>query len=135
MYNVLAHICYATTLLIHCSVVIQTTNIYQCVLVSVGVCSFTFFHYADSMIEWTTGDETGMNDLGGCETEIGYDAGDDVNYHSIYLSGTPEVINISRMSNVNRSGVWAFRLDLEKDQEEESIMPDQVNEFKVPDYE
>ena len=84
-------------------------------LVSDGVRSFTFFHYADGMIEWTTGDETGMNGLGGREAEIGYDAGDGVNYHSIYLSGTPEIINITSTSNVNRSGVWAFRLDLEEE--------------------
>ena len=88
------------------------TNTYQCVLVSDGVRSFTFFHYADGMMEWTTGDVSGgMNGLGGREAEIGYDAGDGVNYHSIYLSGTPQVINISSTSNVNRNGVWAFRID------------------------
>ena len=52
--------------------------------------------------------------LGGHEAEIGYDAGDNVNHHSIYLSGTPEIINISSTSNVNRSGVSAFRLDLQE---------------------
>ena len=68
------------------------------------------------MIEWTTGDLSGgMDGLGGREAEIGYDAGDGVNYHSIYLSGTPEIINIASTSNVNRSGVWVFRLDLEED--------------------
>ena len=104
-------------------------------LVSDGVKSFTFFHYADGMIEWTTGDVTGMNGLGGREAQIGYDAGDGVNYHSIYLSGTPEIINISSTSNVNRSGVWAFRLDLEKDQEEEPEVTDQEEEPTIPDQE
>ena len=65
------------------------------------------------MIEWTTGDETGFNGLGGREAEIGYDAGDGVNYHSIFLSGTPEVLNIASTSNVGIGGVWAFRLDQE----------------------
>ena len=58
------------------------------------------------MMEWTTGDVSGMNGLGGREAEIGYDAGDGVNYQSIYLSGTPDVINITITSNVNIRGVW-----------------------------
>ena len=70
------------------------------------------------MVEWTTGDSTGgMNGLGGREAEIGYDAGDGVNYHSIYLSGTPEIINIASTSNVNRNGLWAFRLDMGEDKD------------------
>ena len=87
-------------------------------LVSDGVRSFTFFHYADGMIEWITGDLTGSNGLGGREAEIGYDAGDGVNYHSIYLSGTPGVLNIASTSNVGIGGVWAFRLD----QEDEAVV-------------
>ena len=55
------------------------------------------------MIEWTTGDITGRNGLGGREAEIRYDAGDDVNYQRVYLSSPPEIINISCISNVNRS--------------------------------
>ena len=81
----LVHLCYATTS-IHCSVVIQTTNTYLCVLVSDGVRSFTFFHYADGMIEWTAGYLSGgMNGLGGSEAEIIYDAGDGVHRHSLYM--------------------------------------------------
>ena len=104
-------------------------------LVSDGGRSFTFFlHYADGMMEWTTGDSTGgMNGLGGREAEDRYDAGDGINYHSIYLSGTPEVINICSTSNVNRSGVWAFRLDQEKDQEKEPVVTDQDEELTIPD--
>ena len=67
------------------------------------------------MIEWTTGDDTGMNGLGGREAQVGYDAGDGVNYHSIFVSGTPEVINITSTSNVGTGGVWAFRLDREEE--------------------
>ena len=48
-----------------------------------------------------------MNSLGRHEAEIGYDAGDGVNYCSIYLSGTPEIINVAS-TNVNKSGVWAL---------------------------
>ena len=63
------------------------------------------------MMEWTTGDFSGgVNGLGGREAEIGYDAGDGVNYYSILFSGTPEVINIASTSNVGIGGVWAFRL-------------------------
>ena len=54
------------------------------------------------------------NGLRGSEAEIGYDAGDSVNYHGIYLSGTPDVINITSTSNVNRSGVRDFRFYLEE---------------------
>ena len=64
------------------------------------------------MIEWTTGDDTGMNGLGGREAQVGYDAGDGVNYHSIFVSGTPEVINIA---STGTGGVWAFRLDREEE--------------------
>ena len=48
-----------------------------------------------------------MNSLGGHEAEIVCDAGDDVNYCSIYLSGTPEIINVAS-TNVNKSGVWVL---------------------------
>ena len=84
-------------------------NTFQCVLVSDGVRSFTFFHYADGMIEWTTSGPDGITGVN--NAEIGYDAGDGINYHNVYFSGTPEVINITSTSNVGVGGVWAFRLD------------------------
>ena len=47
------------------------------------------------------------------------------------MSGTPEVINIASTSNVNRSGVWVFKLNLEKDLEEEPVVTDQLEESMV----
>ena len=35
---------------------------------------------------------------------------------------TAYICNIASASNVNRSGVWAFRLDIEKDDQEEEPM-------------
>ncbi len=60
------------------------------------------------MIEWTTGDVTGMNGLGGRQAEIGYDADNGVNYYSVPVSGTFDVISIASISNVGIGGVWAF---------------------------
>ena len=76
-------------------------------MVSDGLQSFVFFHYADGMI---SGD---IN-----RVEVGYDAGDDagdyISYYNVPGSGTADIVNITRTSNVGIGGIWAFRLDEEE---------------------
>ena len=83
-------------------------------MVSDGIQSFTFFHYADGMIEWTTGDVTGTNGLGGDPAEVGYDAADGISFYNTPASGTENILSIANTSNVGVGGVWALRLDEEE---------------------
>ena len=74
-----------------------------------GVQSFIIFLYADGLIQWTTGEDSGgINGLGGNAATAGYDAGDLVNFFNVPGSGTPEIINITRTSNVGNPGMWIF---------------------------
>ena len=72
-------------------------------MVSDGLQSFVFFHYADGMI---SGD---IN-----RVEVGYDAGDYISYYNVPGSRTADIVNITRTSNVGIGGIWAFRLDEEE---------------------
>ena len=72
-------------------------------MVSDGLQSFTFFHYADGMI---SGDFS--------RVEVGYDAGDSTSYYNVPESGTADIVNITSTSNVGIGGIWAFRLDEEE---------------------
>ena len=79
-----------------------------------GVQSFIIFLYADGLIQWTTGDSSGgTNGLGGNEAVAGYDAGDGENFFNIPGSGTSEIINIARTSNVGNLGMWIFITSIE----------------------
>jgi len=80
------------------------------VLASSGVESFVIFLYADEGIQWTTGDVTGTNGLGGSEALAGINAGDGINFMSIIGSLTPNIINITKTSNVGIPGVWMFKV-------------------------
>ena len=66
------------------------------------------------MIEWTTGDTTGTNGLGGDPAQVGYDAGDYIWFYNIPASGTDNILGVATTSNVGVGGVWAFRLDEEE---------------------
>jgi len=84
-------------------------NTFQCVLATDGIRSFIIFLYADGLIQWTTGDSSGgTNGLGGNEATAGYDAGDFENFFNIPGTGTPEIIGITRTSNVGNPGMWIF---------------------------
>jgi len=45
--------------------------------------------------------------------QVGFDAGDGVNYFELPASGTSEVVNIASMSNVDAdlTGLFIFRVD------------------------
>jgi hypothetical protein len=71
------------------------------------------FLYAGGLIQWTTGDASGGTDgLGGTEALAGFNAGDEVHSATVPNSLTPGIINISQTSNVQRDGLWIFRVDL-----------------------
>eukprot|EP00731_Ephydatia_muelleri_P007380 Em0003g1628a len=84
-------------------------NTFQCILVASNATSFVIYLYADGLIQWTTGDASGgSNGLGGKQAQIGFNAGDSVNYVKVPGSGTPVVINITSASNVLVPGQWIY---------------------------
>ena len=87
-------------------------NTFQCVLVSSVQESFAIFLYADTRIQWTTGDASGgIGGLGGTEALAGINAGDSVNFVTIPGLLTPSIINIAQTSNVGIPGIWIFKVN------------------------
>jgi hypothetical protein len=43
--------------------------------------------------------------------QVGFNAGDGANYFSLPASRTPDIINVTSMSNVNIPGQFIFRVD------------------------
>ena len=43
--------------------------------------------------------------------QIGIDGGDGVNHYTVPNSRTPDIVNITRTSNVNQPGLWVFKVD------------------------
>ena len=60
-----------------------------------------FFLYADDLIELSDFDDI----------QIGIDGGDGVNHYTVPNSRTPDIVNITRTSNVNQPGLWVFKVD------------------------
>ena len=87
------------------------TNTYQCILAAIGGDSYAIFLYADGLIQWTTGDANGGTDgIGGTPAQAGFNAGDGVNYAVLPGAQTPQIINITSISNVQVSGMFVFRI-------------------------
>ncbi|XP_071153471.1 protein mesh-like [Mytilus edulis] len=85
---------------------------FQCVLVTNGRHSFTIFLY--DKIEWTTGTASGSNSssgLDGTPAQVGFDAGDGLNFYAIEASRTTNIINVTQMSNIDVPGKFIFRVD------------------------
>ena len=80
-------------------------------LTSDGTYSFVLFLYADDLIQWTTGDISGTNGLGGTPAQCGFNAGDGDRFFSIPGSQTAAILNIDSTSNVDVPGLWIFRVD------------------------
>ena len=77
-----------------------------------GSRSFAIFLYPDDGIQWTTGDSNdGYKGLGGTAAQVGYDAGDSINYYTVNGSMTPKIVDIETTSNVNTSGMYIFEVD------------------------
>lgn len=88
-------------------------NTFQCILSTNGVNSFAIFLYND--IRWTTGTHStsGGNSrgLGGIPAQVGFNAGDNVNYFAVSSSRTSAIVDIETTSNVGVAGKWMFRVD------------------------
>lgn len=77
--------------------------------------AYVIFLYADGEIQWTTGDASdGVNGFGGTPAQAGFNAGDRIRFFNVPGSRTAEIIKIANTSNVNKPGVWVFRIDDER---------------------
>ena len=80
-------------------------------LITDGSQSFVIFLYADGEIQWTTGDASGgVNGSGGIPAQVGFNAGDGVNFAAVPGSRTTEIINIEKLSNVGIPGFFVFQV-------------------------
>ena len=82
-------------------------------LVTDGRLSFVIFLYAEGLIQWTTGSASGGTDgFGGTPAQVGFNAGDGIQYASVQGSQTADIVNIDeRLGNTGLKGVWIFRVD------------------------
>ncbi|XP_022084195.1 uncharacterized protein LOC110975750 [Acanthaster planci] len=95
-------------------------NTFQVILLTNGVQSFAMFNYAN--ITWTTGTSSDGNEsgLGGIPAQVGFDASDGVNYYEVPGSQSDDIVNIDLRSNINTTGRWLFRIDLDEIQDNEA---------------
>ncbi|CAH3035734.1 unnamed protein product [Porites lobata] len=86
-------------------------NTFQAVLVTNGRNSFVIFNY--DKLTWTTGTASSGNSagLGGTPAQAGFNGGDGLRYFNIPGSGTQQVLDLSRQSNVGNPGRWLYRID------------------------
>ena len=102
------------TLIVHLYIhtYVSQTNTFQCVMVTDGANSFVIFLYADSGIQWTTGDASdGTNGFGGTPAHVGFNAGDGNRSATVPASRTEAIVDIETTSNVGIPGVWVLQVD------------------------
>ena len=62
-------------------------------------------------LEWTTGNASGgSNGLGGTPAQVGFDAGDKVNFYKQKDSFTANVLTLTDTSNVEEPGIWRWEV-------------------------
>ncbi|CAH1789109.1 unnamed protein product, partial [Owenia fusiformis] len=82
----------------------KQTITHQTVLVTYGMKTYTLFNYGD--MNWKPWKNANM----------GYDAGDGVNFFNHYLARQSDILNIGRLKgNTGLNGKWIFRLDTNGD--------------------
>ena len=74
---------------------------FQSILATDGIFSFAIFYY--NKIEYSNGNNG--------HAKVGFDVGDGVNLALVEGSCTPEIINITQMSNMGQPGKFIFRID------------------------
>ena len=91
------------------------TNTFQCILASDGFMSYVIFLYADDLIQWTTGSASGgIGGLGGIPAQVGFNAGDMVNFASHVDSQTAAIVDIESSSipeGRSETGMLVYRVD------------------------
>ena len=110
-------------------VFIQQTNTFQCVLVTDGTNSFTILLYADGEIKWLRHD---TNDIS--YTQVGFNAGDNINFLTLPGSHTPAISNIVTDSNVAIPGVWMYNISgstILRPQAGEKLIIQYTNSYKL----
>ncbi|MBL8604878.1 MAG: hypothetical protein JNK72_23320 [Myxococcales bacterium] len=91
-------------------------NDFQLVLTSSSTCSNTGnfdveFRY--NRCEWTTGDASGgTNGRGGTPAQVGFDAGNRMNFVSLPMSRMASILDVCRQTNVagGQPGLWRFQV-------------------------
>ena len=79
------------------NLLISQTNTFQAVLATDNVRSYAIFQYADRLIQWPSSG-----------AQVGFNAGNNMNYVNIPGSRTPYILNIAGNSNVGIGGQWIF---------------------------
>ena len=77
--------------------------------------SYVIFLYADDLIQWTTGSASGgIRGLGGTPAQVGFNAGDMVNFASHIDSQTAAIVDIESSSipeGRSEAGMLVYRVD------------------------
>ena len=81
-------------------ITVQQTNTFQSILVTDNIKSYAIFLYADGLIQWPSSG-----------AQVGFNAGDNINYYNFQGSRTPNILNITQMSNVGIGGKWVFQVN------------------------
>ena len=76
------------------------TNTFQCILVTDNIRSYAIFLYADGLIQWPSSG-----------AQVGFNAGDNMTYVNVPGSRTPNILNITHLSNVGIGGQWVFQIN------------------------
>ncbi|CAG2164802.1 unnamed protein product [Oppiella nova] len=82
------------------------TNTAQVVIATNGTESYVYLLYPTNAIQWIQG-EGKISNLPDARTQAGFMSGDG-RFHSLRGSGTEQIRNFDKMSNVFRPGVWLF---------------------------
>ncbi len=91
-------------------------NDFQMVLSTSGTCTTggdfdVEFRY--NRCEWTTGDASGgTNGLGGTPAQVGFDAGNRMNFVALPMSRTAAILNVCRSSNVDGGAPGLYRFQI-----------------------
>ncbi|KAK3592810.1 hypothetical protein CHS0354_009257 [Potamilus streckersoni] len=90
-------------------------NTFQCVLITDGHFSFAFFNYYK--LVWTSGGNSqgaqgnATTGLGGNAAVVGFNSGIVGKYYIVNGSGSVDVLNLAKTSNVGIPGKYVFQLD------------------------
>ncbi|XP_038054969.1 sushi domain-containing protein 2-like [Patiria miniata] len=96
---------------------VNRENTFQAILITDSVYSFTIFNYGE--LQWTTGSasfgdkETGLggDDDRAVPAQVGFNAGDGLNFYSVPNSQTDDILKINTTTNIRKPGRWMFRID------------------------